>query len=187
MKYLIIGLGNPGLEYEKNRHNIGFNILDIFASKSNTNFTINRYAEIAEVKFKGRILVLIKPNTFMNLSGKAVNYWIQKLKIDIDKILVVTDDISLPFGELRMRKKGSDGGHNGLKDIDIVLDHNNYARLRFGIGNNFKTGRKATYVLSNFSNDENTLIPERTDLAIKMIEGFATIGIDRTMSLFNGK
>ena len=137
MKYLIIGLGNPGAEYENTRHNIGFKVLDALVSASNTSFTTDRYADVAEIKFRGRNLVLIKPNTFMNLSGKAVNYWMQNTKIDIENMLVITDDISLPFGVLRMRKKGSDGGHNGLKDINSVIGDNNYARLRFGVGNDF--------------------------------------------------
>ena len=187
MKYLIIGLGNPGAEYENTRHNIGFKVLDALVSESNTSFTSDRYADVTELKFKGRNLVLIKPNTFMNLSGKAVNYWMQQSKVDATNILVVTDDISLPFGELRMRKKGSDGGHNGLKDINSVLGNNNFARLRFGVGNDFPKGRQVDYVLSSFSENDKKLMPERTTLAIQMIEGFTTIGIDRAMSEFNGK
>ena len=170
MKYLIIGLGNPGAEYENTRHNIGFKVLDKLVSASNTSFTTDRYADVAELKFKGRKLVLIKPNTFMNLSGKAVNYWMQQSKIEATNILVVTDDISLPFGVLRMRKKGSDGGHNGLKDINSVIGNNNYARLRFGIGNDFTRGKQADYVLSNFTDEDNESIEERIDLAIMMIQ-----------------
>ena len=187
MKYLIIGLGNPGAEYKTTRHNIGFKVLDTLISTSHTSFKTDRYAEIAELKFKGRKLVLIKPNTFMNLSGKAVNYWMQQSKIDVTNILVVTDDISLPFGVLRMRKKGSDGGHNGLKDISSVIGNNNYSRLRFGIGNDFPRGKQIDFVLSNFTDGDNESIEERIYLAIMMIHGFVTIGIDQTMSEFNGK
>jgi PTH1 family peptidyl-tRNA hydrolase len=187
MKYLIIGLGNPGAEYENTRHNIGFKVLDKLASLSNISFYPDRYADVAEVKFKGRNLVLIKPNTFMNLSGKAVNYWLQNTKIDAANMLVITDDISLPFGVLRMRKKGSDGGHNGLKDINSVLGNNNFARLRFGVGNDFSRGKQVDFVLSNFTDLDNQSIDERIGLAIMMIQGFVTIGIDQTMSEFNGK
>ena len=187
MKYLIIGLGNPGAEYENTRHNIGFKVLDALISASNTSFKTDRHADVAELKFKGRKLVLIKPNTFMNLSGKAVNYWMQQSKIEATNILVVTDDISLPFGVLRMRKKGSDGGHNGLKDINSVIGNNNYARLRFGVGNDFPRGKQIDFVLSSFTDVDNKSIEERIDLAIMMIQGFVTIGIDQTMSEFNGK
>ncbi len=187
MKYLIIGLGNPGAEYENTRHNIGFKVLDKLASLSNTSFFTDRYADVAEIKFKGRILVLIKPNTFMNLSGKAVNYWIQNAKIDAVNMLVITDDISLPFGVLRMRKKGSDGGHNGLKDIQAVLGNSNYPRLRFGVGDDFTRGNQAKYVLDNFLDEDYSTIDNRMEMAVKMIQAFATIGIGRTMSDFNGK
>jgi len=187
MKYLIIGLGNPGAKYEDTRHNIGFRVLDEVISSSNTSFKTNRYANVAELEFKARKLILIKPNTFMNLSGKAVNYWMQKLKIKIANILIITDDISLPFGVLRLRKKGSDGGHNGLKDINSVLGVNNYARLRFGVGNDFPRGGQAEFVLSNFTDSDNDKIEDRIALAIMMIKGFVTIGVDQTMSEFNGK
>ena len=187
MKYLIIGLGNPGAEYENTRHNIGFKVLDALVCASNTSFTTDRYADVAEVKFKGRNLVLIKPNTFMNLSGKAVNYWMQNTKIDIANMLVVTDDISLPFGILRLRKKGSDGGHNGLKDIQAVLGDSHYPRLRFGVGNDFSRGKQVKYVLDNFSNKDYTTMNDRMEMAVKMIQAFASLGIERTMSDFNGK
>jgi len=187
MKYLIIGLGNPGAEYENTRHNIGFKVLDKLASLSNISFSTNKLADVAEVKFKGRKLILIKPNTFMNLSGKSVHYWMQQSKVNIDNILVITDDISLPFGVLRLRKKGSDGGHNGLKDIQNVMNSVKYPRLRFGVGNDFPRGRQADYVLGNFTDEDYTTMDERIDLAVKMIQGFTTIGIDRTMSDFNGK
>ncbi len=187
MKYLIIGLGNPGLEYAETRHNIGFKVLDRFIKLHNTSFELDKYAQISQLKFKGRNLTLIKPNTFMNLSGKAVNYWMQKMKINIENILIITDDISLSFGALRMRKKGSDGGHNGLKDVQNVLGRNDYSRLRFGVGSNFIKGMQAEYVLSNFNEEEKTLLDKRLDVSTKMIEGFVTIGIDQTMSNFNGK
>ena len=187
MKYLIIGLGNPGAEYENTRHNIGFKVLDKLAGLSNISFSTERLADVAEVKFKGRKLVLLKPNTFMNLSGKAVKYWMQQTKVDVENILVITDDISLPFGIVRMRKKGSDGGHNGLKDIQAQLSTAAYPRLRFGVGNDFPRGKQAEYVLGNFTNEDYETMEVRTDLAVKMIQGFTTIGIGRTMSDFNGK
>ena len=187
MKYLIIGLGNPGNEYQNTRHNIGFQVLDRLVSLSNTTFSVDKLADVATLKFKGRQLMLVKPNTFMNLSGKAVNYWLQKTKVSIDNILVVTDDISLPFGMLRLRKGGSDGGHNGLKDIQNILNTKKYPRLRFGVGNDFPKGSQADYVLSDFTDEDYRVIGERMDLAIKIIHGFATIGISRTMSEFNGK
>ena len=186
MSYLIIGLGNPGAEYENTRHNIGFRVLDTLISVYDSSFKTDRYAEVAEIKFKGRKLVLIKPNTFMNLSGKAVNYWIQKLKISTANILVLTDDIFLPFGQLRMRKKGSHAGHNGIKDINSFLG-NNFPRLRFGVGNNFARGKQAEFVLSNFATTDSEKLEERIELAIMMVYGFVTIGIDQTMSEFNGK
>ena len=187
MKYLVIGLGNPGAEYENTRHNIGFKVLDALVSASNTSFTTDRYADVAEVKFKGRNLVLIKPNTFMNLSGKAVNYWLQKEKINKDNLLIITDDIALTSGELRMRAKGSDGGHNGLKDINKILGITNYARLRFGVGNDFSRGNQVQYVLSDWNKDEEKKLEISIDQAISMIKAFCTIGIDRTMSMYNGK
>ncbi|HIG32090.1 MAG TPA: aminoacyl-tRNA hydrolase [Flavobacteriales bacterium] len=187
MKYLIIGLGNPGAEYENTRHNIGFKVLDKLASLSNISFSPDRYADVAEVKFKGRNLVLIKPNTFMNLSGKAVNYWLQNTKIDAANMLVITDDISLPFGVLRMRKKGSDGGHNGLKNIQAVLGNSNYPRLRFGVGDDFSRGKQVEYVLDDFSDEDYTTMNNRMEMAVKMIQAFATIGIEYAMSDFNGK
>jgi len=187
MKYLIIGLGNPGAEHENTRHNIGFKVLDKIASLSNISFSTEKLADVAEVKFKGRSLVLVKPNTFMNLSGKAVAYWMKKSKINIENILVITDDISLPFGVLRLRKKGSDGGHNGLKDIQAVLSESNYPRLRFGVGNDFARGKKVDYVLGSFTSEDYETIDDRLDMSVKIIQSFTTAGIDRTMSDFNGK
>lgn len=185
MKFLIVGLGNPGPKYELNRHNIGFLTLDRLADQQKTEFKQDRLAEIAEVKYKGRGIYLIKPNTFMNLSGKAVNYWLQQLKIPIQNCLVVTDDIALPFGKLRMRAKGSSAGHNGLKNIEEVLGGNQYARLRFGVGNDFPKGQQVEYVLGNFPQDELSELPHHMDRAGEMILSFCTIGIDRTMSLHN--
>ena len=187
MKYLIIGLGNPGLQYENTRHNIGFKVLDKLSTVSNNSFFSERYASISEIRYKGRLLILLKPNTFMNLSGKAVKYWMQKKKIFQENILVITDDISLPFGVLRLRKKGSAGGHNGLRNIQEALGNNIYPRLRFGIGNAFSRGSQADYVLSEFSSENFMLLDERIELAIKMVRAFTTIGIDHTMSEFNGK
>ena len=187
MKYLIIGLGNPGAEYENTRHNIGFKVLDKLASLSNISFSTNKLADVAEIKFKSRTLILVKPNTFMNLSGKSVHYWMQQSKVNIDNILVITDDISLPFGALRLRKKGSDGGHNGLHDIQEVLGNSTYPRLRFGIGNDFPRGRQADYVLSNFTDEDSQTIEERIEMAIKIVQSFTTNGIDRTMSDLNRK
>ncbi len=187
MKYLIIGLGNPGAEYEKTRHNIGFKMLDRLASLSNISFFTDRYADICDVMFKGRKLILVKPSTFMNLSGKAVKYWMQKSKVKQEKILVITDDISLPFGVLRLRKKGSAGGHNGLCNIQEALGNTTYSRLRFGVGNDFPRGHQADYVLSSFTDEDNKTIDERIEIGIKIVQGFATNGIERTMSDFNGK
>jgi len=187
MKYLIIGLGNPGAEYENTRHNIGFQVLDKLASLSNTSFFTDKHAYVGEIVFKGRTLILVKPNTFMNLSGKAIRYWMQKTKVNQEKILVITDDISLPFGVLRLRKKGSDGGHNGLKDIQKVLGNSAYPRLRFGVGNDFPRGRQADYVLSGFKDEDYQCMDKRIEMAIKMIQSFTTNGIDRTMSDLNGK
>lgn len=185
MKYLIVGLGNPGSEYELTRHNIGFLILDRLVDLEKSKFTTQRLAEKAEVKFKGRQLHLIKPNTFMNLSGKAVNYWMNELKIDKENILVLVDDIALPYGSLRLRGKGSSAGHNGLNNIEEILGHQNYARLRFGIGNNFSKGQQADFVLSRFSDDEFKNLVPLMDKAIQMIQGFCTVGLERTMSQFN--
>lgn len=187
MKYLIFGLGNIGIDYANTRHNIGFKVLDALAGASNISFTDNRYSFSAEYKFKGRTYLLIKPTTYMNLSGKAVNYWLQKEKVSVENMLVILDDIALPFGTLRLKKKGSDGGHNGLKHINETLGHHNYARLRFGIGDDFSKGRQVNYVLGEWSKEELLDLPERLDKCIEIINSFGTIGIDRTMNLFNNK
>ncbi|WP_339813731.1 aminoacyl-tRNA hydrolase [uncultured Imperialibacter sp.] len=185
MKYLIAGLGNIGPEYELTRHNIGFLVLDRLAQAESASFTFNKQAYTAEIKHKGRTLHLIKPTTYMNLSGKAVAYWMQQLKVPRENILVITDDIALPFGKLRMKPKGSSAGHNGLKNIEATLGGQDYARLRFGIGDNYSKGHQVEYVLNNFSREEMALLPERMDKSIDMILSFAAIGIERTMNFFN--
>lgn len=187
MKFLIAGLGNIGDEYANTRHNIGFLVLDALAGASNTFFKTDRLASVAEVKFKGRTFVLIKPSTYMNLSGKAVNYWLQAEKIPVENFLAVTDDIALPFGKLRMKGKGSDGGHNGLKSIQETLGTTDYARLRFGIGSEFSKGRQVEYVLGEWSAEERKALPERINLAADMIKSFGAIGLQLTMTNYNNK
>lgn len=185
MKYLIIGLGNPGEKYKNTRHNIGFRVLDKLASLSNISFSTDKLADVSSLKFKGRTLILIKPNTFMNLSGKAVNYWMQKEKIPIENILVITDDIALPFSTVRLRAKGSDGGHNGLKDIIATLSTTSFPRIKFGVGSEFSKGRQSDYVLGEWSDDEEIILQDRIEFVVKMIQSFSTIGISRTMNDFN--
>ncbi len=187
MKYLIVGLGNPGAEYEETRHNIGFKVVDALAKELGVSFTLNKAAFRADVKYKSRTFVLIKPITYMNLSGKAVNYWLQTEKISIENLLVITDDIALPFGKLRMKGKGSDGGHNGLKDIQAILNTQEYARLRFGVGSDFAKGRQADYVLGKWTKEENLDLPARIDIATEFIKSFASIGLQMTMTNWNGK
>jgi len=187
MKYLIIGLGNPGAEYFNTRHNIGFNVLDAFAEASDTVFEHKRYADVAKIKFKGRIFVLVKPMTFMNLSGKAVDYWMKKEKISIENTMIIVDDLAIPFGTIRIKNKGGDGGHNGLKNINSILGHNNFNRLRFGIGDTFSKGRQVDYVLEKWSEIELLLLPERLKQMTEAIKNFGTIGITRTMNYFNKK
>lgn len=186
MKYLIVGLGNIGAEYAETRHNVGFMALDRLAKKNDVSFDSDRLAFKAEFKHKGRQIHLIKPTTYMNLSGKAVNYWMKELKIERDNVLVIVDDLAIPFGALRMRGKGSAAGHNGLKDIEAKLGGNNYPRLRFGIGDDYPKGRQIDFVLGEFSQDEqieldNTLLDRCGD----MILSFCSIGIARTMNQFN--
>ena len=185
MKYLVCGLGNIGPEYELTRHNIGFLVLDRLGDQFNAEFATTRLAQKSEIKHKGRSIHLIKPTTYMNLSGKAINYWMTELKVPKTNLLVVTDDIALPFGKLRMRAKGSPAGHNGLKNIEQILGGNDYPRLRFGIGNEFNKGRQVDYVLSNFSTEEINDLPIRMDKANDMILSFCTIGIERTMNQYN--
>lgn len=185
MKYLIVGLGNPGSEYENTRHNIGFKILDALADASNIVFSDSRYGATVEFKFKARTFILLKPATYMNLSGKAINYWLQKEKIAYENLLVLTDDLALPFGTLRLRAKGGDAGHNGLKSIQGVTGRSDYARLRFGIGSDFNRGQQVDFVLNEWTKDEILELPEKIDICIQMIKSFGTIGIARTMNQFN--
>jgi PTH1 family peptidyl-tRNA hydrolase len=187
MKYLIVGLGNPGLEYEETRHNIGFKVVEKLVAELGGVFAISKLAERAEVKIKGRILIVIKPTTYMNLSGKSVNYWMQTEKIPVENLVVITDDIALPFGKLRMKGKGSDGGHNGLKDIQATLNTQEYTRLRFGVGSDFAKGRQADYVLGKWTKEENLDLPARIDVATEFIKSFTTIGLEMTMTNWNGK
>lgn len=187
MKYLIAGLGNIGAEYAHTRHNIGFDVLDALAGASNIAFASDRYGSVAEMRVKGRTLVLLKPSTFMNLSGKAVAYWLQREKIEVENLLVVVDDIALPFGSLRLRARGSDGGHNGLKDINAVLGSDAYARLRFGIGGDFPRGMQIEHVLGKWTPDEQAALPPRLDAAGEIVRSFATQGLERTMNLYNKK
>lgn len=185
MKYLIAGLGNPGAKYELTRHNIGFLVVDQLADKEAALFTIDRHAEKAEFKHKGRTIHLIKPTTFMNLSGKAIAYWLQELKIEKENLLVVVDELALPFGSLRLRTKGSSAGHNGLKNIELLLNGQNFSRLRVGVGNEFNKGQQVDYVLSNFAQTEFDALPPIIEKANQMILSFCTIGAERTMNLFN--
>lgn len=187
MKFLIVGLGNIGDEYKNTRHNIGFQVLDALAKASGIFFKTARLAETAEYKFKGRTFILIKPSTYMNLSGRAVNYWMQEEKIPLERVLIITDDIALPFGTIRLRGKGSDGGHNGLKNINEILGRNDYARLRFGVGNEFAKGQQVEYVLGDWGTEEKEKLAERFEQSIKIIQNFGTIGLGRTMSEFNNK
>ena len=185
MKYLMVGLGNIGPEYQDTRHNIGFNVLDAFAKASNAVFEDKRYGAVCEVRLKGRAVVLLKPNTYMNLSGKAVSYWMQKEKIALEDLLVVVDDLALPFGSLRLRAQGSDGGHNGLKSINALLGTNAYARLRFGIGNDFLRGQQVDYVLGTWDETESRELPALLSRGGEIITSFVLQGIVRTMNTFN--
>lgn len=187
MKYLVVGLGNIGSKYEDTRHNIGFKIVDALAKASTVFFEPNKLGDTATFKHKGRTFILLKPSTFMNLSGKAVNYYLQKEKIKQENLLVVTDDIALPFGTLRMKGKGSDGGHNGLKDIIKTLGNTNFARLRFGVGSDFVQGKQINYVLGDFAPEEQQQMGERLEKTTEMIKEFGAIGLARTMSNYNGK
>ena len=186
-KFLIIGLGNVGDSYINTRHNIGFKILDALASASNISFKPDRYADTSKFKIKGRTLVLIKPTTFMNLSGKAVNYYMQSEKIEPENLLIITDDLALPFGTLRMRTKGSDGGHNGLKHIIQTLRSTTFSRIRFGVVNEFSKGKQVDYVLGSWSGEEESALQERVDTAIEMVKSFVMVGAAQTMTLYNGK
>lgn len=185
MKFLIAGLGNIGPEYELTRHNIGFLTLDRFADNEKVQFTTDRLADKAEVKFKGKTFVLIKPNTYMNLSGKAINYWLQELKIPKENLLVIVDEVALPFGKIRLKPNGSAGGHNGLKNIELLLNTQEYPRVRVGIGNNYGKGQQVDYVLGNFTQEEFAELPAIMDRVIETIKAFGTIGIERAMNFHN--
>lgn len=186
-KVLIVGLGNPGSEYDNTRHNIGFKILDVFASLLKLQFESSRLAFTAEGKIKNKAYFLVKPTTFMNLSGKAVNYYLQQEKIPLNNLLVVTDDIALPVGTIRLRPKGSDGGHNGLKSVNEVLGSDNYSRLRFGIGNDYPKGTQVNFVLGKWTIEEEKIILPKIDLASNAIKDFGLMGIEKTMNAYNSK
>ena len=185
MKYLIVGLGNIGSEYADTRHNIGFMILDELAKQEGAKFSTMRLAYYTEVTHKGRMLHLIKPTTYMNLSGKAVSYWMKELKIPIENVLVVVDDIAIPLGAVKIKPKGSAAGHNGLKNIELLLGTSNYPRLKFGVSDNYPKGRQVDYVLSGFDEDELPELPALIDRSIAMIKSFATIGVELTMTNYN--
>jgi PTH1 family peptidyl-tRNA hydrolase len=186
-KFLIVGLGNIGAEYVNTRHNIGFKVVDFFARKESIAFQTAKLGDIAEFKIKGRTILLLKPNTYMNLSGKAVKYWMDKENIAKENLLVITDDLNLAFGTIRIKTKGSDGGHNGLKNIQLLLNSTEYPRFRFGISDEFKKGRQVDYVLGEWNDDEKTKLPERLELATEIIKSFALAGLNETMNTYNGK
>jgi PTH1 family peptidyl-tRNA hydrolase len=186
-KFLIVGLGNIGEKYANTRHNIGFKILDYLVNEEDISFETQKLGDIANLKIKGRTLILMKPNTYMNLSGKAIKYWLEKEKIPLENLLVITDDLNLPFGTLRLKTKGSDGGHNGLKDTQDKLQTTNYNRFRFGISDAFSKGKQIDYVLGEWSDEEHTALKERLETASKLIKSFVLAGVNNTMSQFNGK
>lgn len=186
-KFLIVGLGNIGPKYENTRHNIGFKVLDELAKQQETSFTTDKLGDVAVFKFKGRTFILLKPSTYMNLSGKSVKYWMDKEKIAQENILVISDDLNIDFGTFRLKAKGSAGGHNGLKDINEKLGNQNYARFRFGISAVFGKGRQVDYVLGEWDKDEMRYFPELLDKASKLILSFGTAGIGNTMNQYNGK
>ena len=187
MKYLIVGLGNIGDEYADTRHNIGFMMLDAFADAQGATWADKRYGFVAKCRVKNAEMVLLKPSTYMNLSGNAVRYWLQQEKIPVENMLVLVDDLNLPFGTIRIRKQGSNGGHNGLGNIQSVLGTENYARVRFGIGNNFSRGAQCNFVLGKWTDEEQKLLPDRLKVTSEIIPSFCLQGIDRTMNLYNGK
>jgi PTH1 family peptidyl-tRNA hydrolase len=185
MSFLVVGLGNIGHEYARTRHNIGFDVLDAWAKASGAVFSTVRYGAVTKVTCKSKRFMLLKPSTYMNLSGKAVNYWIQAERFAMENVLIVVDDLALPFGTLRLRKQGSDGGHNGLKNIGEILGHTNFVRLRIGIGNDFRQGQQIDFVLSDWTNEEQEALPQVVDKAINAVKAFGTAGIERAMNLFN--
>ena len=186
-KFLIVGLGNIGPKYHNTRHNIGFKVLDHLAQENEITFETVKLGDKATYKFKGRTFILLKPSTYMNLSGKAVRYWLEKEKVDLENLLVITDDLNLPFGTLRLKAKGSDGGHNGLKDIQQQLNTTKYNRFRFGISDEFSKGKQIDYVLGEWSEEENKQMKERLDKSVALIKSFGTAGLSNTMNSFNGK
>ncbi len=187
MKFLVVGLGNIGAEYQGTRHNIGFTVVDALVREAGVSFTTQRYGDVAQMRVKNQQLVVLKPSTYMNLSGEAVRYWAQKEKIALDHILVVVDDIALPFGTIRLRGKGADGGHNGLKSIDQLLGSQQYARLRFGVGNDFPRGAQIDYVLGHPTAQELSILPERAQMACEAIRAFCLSGLDFAMTHYNNK
>lgn len=186
-KFLIVGLGNIGAEYVNTRHNIGFKILNHLAKSENIDFETVKLGSLAECKIKGRTLLLLKPNTYMNLSGKAVQYWMEKENIPKENVLVITDDLNLSFGTIRIKAKGSDGGHNGLKNIQLLLNSTEYPRFRFGISDEFKKGQQVDYVLGNWTEEELVKLTERLEVSMEVIKSFALAGLANTMNTFNGK
>ena len=186
-KFLIVGLGNIGSEYANTRHNIGFKVLDYIANQEGISFQTQKLGDVAELKIKGRTLLLLKPNTYMNLSGKAVKYWLEKEKIEKENLLVITDDLNLAFGTIRIKTKGTDGGHNGLKNIQLLLNSSEYPRFRFGISDAFKKGKQVDYVLGEWDETEKEQLKERLALSAEIIKSFALAGLNSTMNTFNGK
>ena len=184
-KYLIVGLGNIGSDYAGTRHNIGFDVVDSLVKKHEGAFRLDRLAEVAEIRWKGQGLVCIKPTTFMNLSGKAVKYWMDKEKVALENVLVIVDELALPLSKFRLRPGGSAAGHNGLRSIEEVLGTSSYPRLRFGIGNNFPRGRQVDFVLGRWSEDELPLVKQKVEKSVELVESFATSGIERTMNQYN--
>lgn len=187
MNFLIVGLGNPGSKYAETRHNVGFKVVEALAKENEASFTVLKHAEVAKIKLKGRNVTLIKPTTFMNLSGKAVNYYMQSEKVPLENVFVITDDLALPFGKLRLKGQGSAGGHNGLKDIEATLNNQNYARLRFGVGADFSKGRQVDYVLGEWNSEERATLEERIKTATEFAKSFVSIGLGLTMTNWNGK
>jgi PTH1 family peptidyl-tRNA hydrolase len=186
-KFLIVGLGNIGAEYVNTRHNIGFKVLDYFANQESISFQTQKLGDVTEFKIKGRTAILLKPNTFMNLSGKAVKYWMEKEKIEKDNLLIITDDLNLSFGSIRIKTKGSDGGHNGLKNIQLLLNSTEYPRFRFGISEAFKKGKQVDYVLGEWSTEEKEALKERLSISSEIIKSFVLVGLNTTMNAYNGK
>ena len=184
-KFLIVGLGNIGAEYENTRHNIGFKILDRFAKEESFSFETAKLGAIATYKVKGRTFIFLKPSTYMNLSGKAVKYWMEKEKVPLEHVLIITDDLNLPFGSIRLKAKGSHGGHNGLRDIESKFATTKYYRYRFGIGSNFSKGRQYNYVLGEWTDEEQEKLPERIERSIELVKSFVLAGAAKTMNQFN--